>query len=464
MFRTNIFLCLSAFSLPICAEQVRVSCTPGNLHSLVGDKSQEVTELIVTGEIDARDFESLRSVFPLLESADLSAASVVSYTANRPDWLDRSVFPGNHIPSYAFHNSGIKFVSLPSSVISIGEGAFAGSALETVEIPVSVRSVGDWAFHSSALTAVSLPAVSELGKGVFQNCRSLQRADLSEVRVSRLPEFTFESDVALTLVSLPDMMTAVGVEAFSGSGLRDIDISGIADVEEFAYANMPYITSAVVGENVSEGEFFNSPRFSSVSGSPRHIGDSAFAGCHDIFKLALTVNAETIGASALAGLNTEFIFLGADLRSVGRDVFHSMSLLRHIDVSPLGGNIPDTDTGAFDGLDQDAVTLHVAASALEAWKSHPQWGKFNVTAEAVGIDTPVFASGIYFRFDGPRLILHTPEEMSSVSVYDSEGLLVASLSPGSTEVSVDTSSSSSRIFVINVSHSGSEDVIKAFRP
>ena len=73
------------------------------------------------------------------------------------------------------------FVSVPSTVTAIGEGAFAGNTtLQSIELPDSLREIGYNAFGDcTALTSVTIPdSVTKVGPGAFKGCSALTLADL----------------------------------------------------------------------------------------------------------------------------------------------------------------------------------------------------------------------------------------------------------------------------------------------
>ena len=89
--------------------------------------------------------------------------------------------------------SSLTSVTIPNSVISIGEGAFYYcSSLTSITIPNSVTSIGEITFaFCSSLTSITIPnSVTSIGTGAFSSC------------------------YGLTSVTIPNSVTSIGKEAF----------------------------------------------------------------------------------------------------------------------------------------------------------------------------------------------------------------------------------------------------------
>jgi hypothetical protein len=185
--------------------------TAGTLPTvLTAGELNTVTNLTITGKIDARDFKTMRDKMPLLAVLDLNGVTVVAYNGTEgtsPNFID---YRANAIPDYAFLNpapgqskTSLISVVLPSLVTSIGNWAFSGcTGLITVAIPSSVTSIGNWAFGGcSGLTTVTIPSsVISIGNYAFYYCRGL------------------------STVTIPSSVTSIGVGAFWGcSGLITVD-------------------------------------------------------------------------------------------------------------------------------------------------------------------------------------------------------------------------------------------------
>lgn len=450
----------------IQAAPVSIECSPGQLLVLLGEEAGNVSELTLTGSFDVRDMETMRSALPALKTLDLSAADISSYRSENPDWMNRCYFSADTLPAYSFHNAGFSAIKLPASLLCIGEGAFAGCpALHSVTFGNKLDAIGDWAFISTAVTEVTLPSVSEMGKGVFENCTQLERADLSEVKFRTLPERTFAGATALTLVSLADGVSVIGPEAFLASGLREIDLSGIPEVGDFAFADSRLRSVNLDDAVVSKGEFFNNISLPEIKGTVSEVGDAAFAGCTALYKAYTVVNAESLGDWALADTAAPQIYLGENLRKVGNNAFSRMSHLAEIDVFSLGSNIPETADNAFDGLRPNEIVLHVKADSENLWKTHPVWGLFNITTDKTGIVSLVNHPSIpNIYFDRNNLVIEGTEIPRHIIVTDQDARIIAEIDPEFNKTVIDTSASTSRIFIARIDIGGEAGTIKILRP
>ena len=87
------------------------------------------------------------------------------------------------IEEYGFAYSGIRRISLPSSVEQLGDCAFYWCAdLEEIVIPDQVKRLGDYTFfYCSSLRQITLPeGLEQLGKGVFNDCYTLESIHLPD--------------------------------------------------------------------------------------------------------------------------------------------------------------------------------------------------------------------------------------------------------------------------------------------
>ena len=320
--RKFFLLLLVAAASCLSLQALTVENTAGNLKQLVTDT--QITQLTVTGTMDARDFLFITDELKALTAVDLSQVTIVPFNTGKALYGTVTNYNGNEIPRTAFFGKKLTSVALPAGLKSIGFAAFAGCRhLSSVSLPASVTYLDDYAFAGTALTSVELPAtLNGMGKGVFSRCEALQSATINAKFIG---DFAFLGDVQLSNVTVganveyilrgvfngctalksinfdPSCrLSRIDEEAFINSGLASIDVAslGVATIGDWAMAQTQ-LTSIQLPDGMTtlgEGAFSHNPSLSSVvfPGAPQdgttrrgapgrhrtinHINDFTFAG------------------------------------------------------------------------------------------------------------------------------------------------------------------------------------------
>jgi hypothetical protein len=139
-----------------------------------------------------------------------------------------------HIDASAFYGSALEFLTLPSSITTIGDEAFAWNLLTTVTIPNSVTSIGDDAFAGNLLTTVTIPnSVTSIGAGAFST-NALTTVTIPN-SVTTIGASAFYSN-ALTTVTIPNSVTTIGASAFYSNALTTVTIgNSVTSIGSFAF-------------------------------------------------------------------------------------------------------------------------------------------------------------------------------------------------------------------------------------
>ncbi len=113
---------------------------------------------------------------------------------------------------------GIKTITLPKGLKTIGEWAFYGcDSIISVTIPDSVTEIGDRAFSDcQSLTALTIPdSVKYIGNCAFFRCENLISITIPN-GVTSVRSATFMYCSSLTSIILPNSMTRIDEDAFYG--------------------------------------------------------------------------------------------------------------------------------------------------------------------------------------------------------------------------------------------------------
>ena len=190
-------------------------------------------------------------------TGSVSIPSSVTYNSN-----DYTV---KNIDTYTFDGSTITSVSIPNSILSIGNAAFSGCKnLQSITIPQSVTSIGSGAFNGCiALSSVNIPnGITTINNSTFANCKSLPSIVLPN-SVKSIGSYAFSTCSNLSSVTLSSDLTTIGSYAFYGcTNLTSIRIpKSVTAIETYAFYECTGLTSVTVDSptpiTIASGTFSN---------------------------------------------------------------------------------------------------------------------------------------------------------------------------------------------------------------
>ena len=119
-----------------------------------------------------------------------------------------------------------------------------------------------------------------------------------------------------------------------------------------------------------------------IPSSVTSIGSSAFEDCDYLTSVTLSEGLQSIGGSAFEGCKRlASITIPSTVNTILVNAFKNCVSVT--DVYCKAVNVPNTDASAFNGVFFENITLHVPASAVDAYKSTWPWSNFK---EIVPID------------------------------------------------------------------------------
>ena len=148
----------------------------------------------------------------------------------------------------AYQMSQITSISLPNTIISIGNSAFQRNGITAITLPSSLQTIGEYAFYRCiSLKSISIPnSVTSLGTGAFSNCWGLQTINLGS-GITSIPAYCFNAcDEALTSVTIPNQVYEIGDYAFYNCKLETVTLGfGVETIGDYAFYESHYYLNDV---------------------------------------------------------------------------------------------------------------------------------------------------------------------------------------------------------------------------
>ncbi len=259
-------------------------------------------------------------------------------------------------------NVSLTKVTLPASLERVGANAFSNCmSLETVSFAAESKQlvIDDRAFNNTAVSSVSLPAgVSALGDEVFTN--------------SSLAEIEFAANSSLT---------ALGNNVFSNTDLVNVTLpAGLRVLGNGVFRGCTLLESAVLPEGLTtmgDATFYGCSALTSVSlPSTLHtMGTETFYGCSGLTRITFAANSqiETLSYDTFSGCTSlEEIELPASLTEIaGKDaengsgygLFQNMTSLKRVTFAE-GSKCLVIGASAFEGSSLESFTIPSSVTTI----------------------------------------------------------------------------------------------------
>lgn len=314
-------------------------------------------------------------------------------------------YPVTEVGNYAFgFCENLTAVTIPNSVTRLDNGAFCRcTGLTSVTIPNSVKEIRDNAFSQSGLTTITIPAnVTNLVYDAFIGCNDLASITVDEgnsVYDSRgncnavIVSETDELIIGCKNTVIPSSVFSIGLNAFGTcKGLTSITIpNSVISIGTNAFHNSD-LSSIIIPSSVTS------------------IGNWALYGCSDLAEVHLVGNdALTIGESFLRSCDglTDVYYYKEKLPTIGDEAFYNVDLTK--------------------------VTLHVPATAIDAFKAAEPWSGFKdvvalteeeiqaiVATEDPNAPRPSIVYAVWCEGNGTLSFLKSEEKLEAGGTYDGQ--------------------------------------------
>jgi hypothetical protein len=413
----TLSLCLSGKAAPVTVNVPSAGTLKAQLEGSY--VLAEITDLTVTGTIDAQDFRLIRDSLSNLVSLNLSATTIAAYSGTGGTNVNgmngsldfQTTYAANAIPAYAFYVKQItgmmgfpppvlapekklklQSLQLPSSITAIGNYAlgkqlnltsttldlsgytqletlgdyvfYQDSTLVSILLPASVKTIGYSAFQDcAALTSFTVPAATtDLGGALLSGCVNISEINFQEPSsLTAITSGFFAGMANLKKVKIPASITTMPVDAFIYGNTYFTGDSILVDPANTAFAS----DNGILYDKTKE-TLLVCPQGITAPVIPAgvvNIGNQAFR-YGKLTAVAIPASVKSIGTNAFS--NSKIVDLsfaaGSVLESIANQAFYRDTFLVAVNL-PAG--LKTIGNEVFNGADSlKTITLPAGITSI----------------------------------------------------------------------------------------------------
>ena len=361
-----IFLSFFTFTFGQLSKTLNVT-SAGSLSTLMSvSEANTVTNLTLTGNIDARDVAFLRDKMLLLSVLDMSGVTIKPYSGIQGTYtISTIVYPANELPLCSFYNAGtllpkysLSSIKLPNTLTSIGSSAFyyCSGLTGTFTLPALVTSIGDYALYGC----------TKLSSYVVETANS-RYSSTDGILYNKLKDSLFVCPSAKAgSITIPSTVTYIGGSAFDGCSLLTGSLTlptALKSIGAYAFYYCTGLTGSI-----------------NIPATLTTLGEGAFYGC-----------------TGLSGV----ISFPKTLKTIGKYAFVDCNLISSFQVDAMNTKYTAVD-GVLNTKLQDSLLVCPAAKA----------GVFTIPTTVKGIGTCAF-----YNCSGLTGVLTIPQSVGHIGDY-----------------------------------------------
>lgn len=320
-----------------------IKCTPNDQKTIIipeGIKiigracfaGTNVEEVVLPEGIETIDSDAFNFCTKLKKINFPETLKVISYGAfDKCFSLKTVILPKvmKEINNYAFYTAGIKHLTLPEKVSSVGIKVFAKTDIETTDIPESFTLGSEMFAGCQKLHSVNLKGSHiTIPERCFCDCINLTEIDITKTALIRNEAFCGCQNLSVSTIPAD---TLVSASAFEETGVTDVVIEDISKIDNRVFADCKSLKKLTI--NVADGptsvpsalvkgcENLQTVMFTGRTQNLTVIEAAAFKETKNLNTVSLPDTIKTISKEAFYHSGIENIHLPKDLKQIGTMAF-----------------------------------------------------------------------------------------------------------------------------------------------
>ncbi|MGC7185986.1 leucine-rich repeat protein [Metamycoplasma hominis] len=287
------------------------------------------------------------------------------------------------IGTFAFYWSQLAYITIPSSLKKIGEGALSiwnrpsiliNSNNKNFEIKdnffIDKNNKKILAYLDKITTKVTIPSsIKEIGDSAFLGCQNLKEVILNE-ELEKIGDYAFWDCSKLEEVVLNKSLKEIGDNAFENANIKSITIpSSVKKIGEGALSKSNLnisINSNNKNFEIKDNFFIdkNNKKILSyldkkttkvtIPNNIKEIGQRAFSGCENLKEVILNEGLEKIGNESFIGSLIELVYIPGSVKEIGDDAFSRCQNLKEV---ILNEGLERIGNYAFENVNIKSITI-----------------------------------------------------------------------------------------------------------
>lgn len=277
------------------------------------------------------EFSSITAMVSVLEGSDVQTRGVGDkWTVNvtKPSFnADGNVVPGSaKVTIKGTEDTSLSETFILQVIISTKDGKeMTGSHFVKYTAGTIVSSVTDLTDNNITHLAWKGSITAEDFEYIRTNLKLLKVADLSMAEITEIPSQAFYEATSLCKVWLPSTVTVIREKAFGSTGLEDIDLVNVQEIENSVFMNCESLKSIDIPASVTT------------------LGRWIFEGCDNLKDITLHEGLTTLSQSTFYGCGISEIQIPTTVTEIPDYCFsncHNLGMIYlHNNITSIGGHV-----------------------------------------------------------------------------------------------------------------------------